>query len=197
MVNSLDIFVRESDHLLVRGPCPWWSSRKLDALHHFQVCFLGLGWPVELPLIITLISPSGGRDDSSIFPFNVSSLWSRPRKFLNFPCHMRFSICCFKSKHSSISCPWSLWKRQYLFLLRLLGSPFIFSGHFKEGSSLICISTCSSGIFNEVYCWFRVEGPGFLLSRSFLSSSVSSLDKGPARNDDRGFLLFFQISSSS
>ena len=24
-------------------PCPWQSSRKLDALHHFQVCFFGLG----------------------------------------------------------------------------------------------------------------------------------------------------------
>ena len=96
--------------------------------------------------MITLISPSGGRDDSSIFPFNFSSLCSRPRKFLNFPYFMRFSICYFKSKQSSVSCPWSLWKRQYLFLLRLLGSPFIFSGHFKDGSSLICIRTCSSGI---------------------------------------------------
>ena len=29
---------------------------------------------VEVPLIITLISPSEGRDDSSTFPFNFSSL---------------------------------------------------------------------------------------------------------------------------
>ena len=99
-------------------------------------------WPVELPPMITLISPSGGRDDSSIFPFNFSSLWSCLRKFLNFPYLMRFSICCFKSKHSSISCLWSLWRRQYLFLLHLLGSPFNFFGHFKDGSSLICIRTC-------------------------------------------------------
>ena len=28
--------------------------------------------------------------------------------------------------HSFVSCLWFLWKRQYLFLLRLLGSPFIF-----------------------------------------------------------------------
>ena len=67
-----------------------------------------------------------------------------------------FSIC-FKSKHSFVSCPWSLWKWQYLFLLHLLGSPFIFSDHFKEGSSLICINTCSSGMFKGVYCWLRVE----------------------------------------
>ena len=89
---------------------------------------------------------------------------SCPRKFLNFPCLMRFSIYCFKSKHSFVSCPWSLWKWQYLFRLRLLGSPFIFSGHFKEGSSLICIRTCLSGVFNGVYCWFRVEGPAFFIS---------------------------------
>ena len=30
--------------------------------------------PVEIPPIITLISPSGGRDDSSTFPFKFSSL---------------------------------------------------------------------------------------------------------------------------
>ena len=108
--------------------------------------------PVELPPMITLISSSSGWDDSSILPFNFSSLWSRPRKLFNFPCLIRFSTCYFRSKHSSVSCPWSLWKRQYLFLLRLLGSPFIFSGHFKKGSSLICIRTCSSGTFNGVYC---------------------------------------------
>ena len=137
----------------------------------FKYAFLDLDdWPIELPPMMTLISPRGSCDDSSIFPFNFSSLWSRPRKFLNFPCFMRFSICYFKSKHSSVSCPWSLWKRQYLFLLRLLGSPFIFSGHFKEGSSLICIRTCSSSMFKGVYYWFRAEEPGFLLSRSFLSS---------------------------
>ena len=119
----------------------------------FKYAFLDLDyWPVELPPMITLISPSGSRDDSSALPFNFSSLWSHPRKLFSFPYLIRFSTCCFRSKHSSVSCPWSLWKWQYLFLLRLLGSPFIFSGHFKEGSSLICIRTCSSGTFNEVYC---------------------------------------------
>ena len=119
----------------------------------FKYVFLDLeDCLVEVPSMITLISSSRGRDDSSTFPFNFSSLWSRPRKFLNFPCLMRFSICCFKSKHSSMSCLWSLWKQQYLFLLRLLGSPFIFSGHFKEGSSLICMRTYSSSMFKGVYC---------------------------------------------
>ena len=136
----------------------------------FKYVFLDLeDYPVKVLPMITLISLSGGRDDSSSFPFNFSSLWSRPRKFLKFPCLMRFSICCFKSKHSSMSCPWSLWKRQYLFLLRLLRSPFIFSGHFKEGSSLICISTCSSGMFKCVYCWLYAKELAFLLSRSFFS----------------------------
>ena len=120
--------------------------------------------------MIILISPSDGREDSSALPFSFSSLWSRPRKLFSFPYLIRFSICYFKSKHSSVSWPWSLWKRQYLFLLRLLGFPFIFSGHFKEGSSLICIRTCSSSMFKGVYYWFHAKEPGFLLSWSFLSS---------------------------
>ena len=136
-------------------------------------------YPVEVPPMMTLISPSGGYDGFSSFPFNFSSLWSHPRKFLNFPCLMRFSICCFKSKYSSISCPWSLWKQQYLFLLCLLGSPFIFFSHFKEGSSLICISTCSSGMFKGVYCWLRAEEIAFLLSWSFFSSIRAFFGQGP------------------
>ena len=79
----------------------------------FRYVFLDLeDCLVEVPPMITLISPSGGHDGSSSFPFNFSSLWSRSRKFLNFPYLMRFSICCFKSKHLFGSCPWSLWKRQ-------------------------------------------------------------------------------------
>ena len=139
--------------------CPSMVLALGDRLESWTLCttlryaFLDLDdWPVELPLMITLISLSGGHDDSSTLPFNFSSLWSRPRKLFNFPCLIRFSTCYFRSKHSFVLCQWSLRKRQYLFLLRLLGSPFIFSGHFKEGSSLICIRTCSSGIFNGVYC---------------------------------------------
>ena len=78
----------------------------------FRYVFLDLNyWPVELPPTITLISPRGGCDDSSAFPLSFSSLWPRPRKLLSLPCLIRFSIYCFRSKHSSISCPWSLWKR--------------------------------------------------------------------------------------
>ena len=146
----------------------------------FRYVFLDLDdWLVEPPPMISLISPSRGHDDSSTFAFNFSSLLSHPRKFLNFPCLMRFLICCFRLKHSSVWCPWSLWKRQYLFLLHLLGPPFIFSGHFKEGSSLICMRTCSSGVFNGVYFWFRAKRPTFLLSRSFLSSIHPFFGRGP------------------
>ena len=154
--------------------------------------------------MITLISPSGGRDDSFAFLLNFTSLWSRPRKFLNFSCLMRFSICYFRSKHSSVSCLWSLWKWQYLFLLRLFGSPFIFSVHFKEGPSLICIRTCSSGMFNEVYCWFRAEGPTFLPFQSFVSSFRPFFGRGPCSERRVGFasillvlFLFLAIIASS
>ena len=139
----------------------------------FKYVFLDLeDCPVEVLPIMTLISLNGGRDGSSKFPFNFLSLWSHWRKFLNFLCLMRFFICCFKSKHSFVSCLWSLWKRQYLFLLCLLGSLFIFFAHFKEGSSLICISTCSSGMFKGVYCWLRAKELAFLLSRSFFVVSI-------------------------
>ena len=53
----------------------------------FRYVFLDLeDCHVKVPPIITLISPSEGRDNSSSFPFNFSSLWSHPKKFLNFPC---------------------------------------------------------------------------------------------------------------
>ena len=150
-----------SSVVLVLGDC----SESWTFCTNFRYVFLDLdNWPIELSPVITLISLSEGRNNSSTFPFNFLSLCSRPRKFLNFPYLIRFSICCFKSEHLSVSCPWSLWKRQYLFLLRLLRSPFIFSGHFKKGSSLICTRTCSSGMFKGVYCWLRAEEPVFLLS---------------------------------
>ena len=128
VMNPFSILVCERNGLFIHFPCLWGSSYKLDVLHYLQVC---LPWledcPINVPPMMPLISQSGGRDDFSSFPFNFSSLWSRPRKFHNFPYLMRFFIWCFKSKHSSVSCLWSLWKRQYLFLSRLLGSPFIFS----------------------------------------------------------------------
>ena len=64
----------------------------------FRYIFLDLeDCHVEVPPMMTLIFLSGGLDGSSNFSFNLSSLWSRPRKFLNFPYLMRFSICYFRS----------------------------------------------------------------------------------------------------
>ena len=148
VMNPFSILICECNGLLVRYP----RLESWTFCTTFRYVFLDLeDCLVKVPSMITFISPSRGCDNSSSFPFNFSSLWSRPRKFLNFPYLMRFSIYYFKPKQSSMSCPWSLWKWQYLFLLRLLGSLFIFSSHFKEGSSLICISTCSSSMFNGVY----------------------------------------------
>ena len=150
-MDPSSVFVCESNHLLIYPPRPWCRPESWMFYTTFRYVFLDLeDCPVEVPPTITLISPSGGRDCSSTFPFNFSSLWSHPIKCLNFPYLIRFSIRCFKLYHSSVSCPWSLWKQQYLLLLRLLGSLFIFSGHFKDGSSLICISTWSSGAFKGV-----------------------------------------------
>ena len=59
------------------------------------------------------------------------------------------------------------------------GSPFIFSVHFKEGSSLIYISTCSSDMFNGLYYWLSVEELAFLLSQSFLSPIHAFFGQGP------------------
>ena len=149
VMNPFSILVCECNGLLIRYP----HLESWTFCTTFRYIFLDLkDCLVKVPSMITFISPSRGYDNSSSFPFNFSSLWSCPMKFLNFPCLMRFSIYCFKSKHSSVLCSWSLQKRQYLFLLHLLGSPFIFFGHFKDGSSLICMSTCSSGMFKDVYC---------------------------------------------
>ena len=57
--------------------------------------------------------------------------------------------------------------------------PFIFSVHFKEGSSLIYISTCSSDMFNGLYYWLSVEELAFLLSQSFLSPIRAFFGRGP------------------
>ena len=121
--------------MMIASSCGWWTllaSSSVNVMAYSSVTFVFgdrlESWTfcitfryvfldledclVEVPPMITLISPSGVHDGSSSFPFNFSSLWSRSRKFLNFPYLMRFSICCFKSKHLFGSCPWSLWKRQ-------------------------------------------------------------------------------------
>ena len=201
VMNSLSIFVCEGDHWFVRGPCSLWLSRKLDALHYLQVCFLGLGW---LACRTSPYNDSYFSERWSWWFFHLPFHFLVPVISSNFPCLMRFSICCFKSKHSSVSWPWFLWKRQYLFLLRLLGSPLIFSGHFKEGSSLICLMTCLIGMFKEVYCWFRAEEPDFLVSQSFLSSVRPFFRRGPYSEWRLGFastlsdlFLFLAMITSS
>ena len=49
-----------------------------------------------------------------------------------------------------MSWPWSWWKRQYLSLDLLLGSPFSLLGKFRVPSSLICIRTWSIGVISGV-----------------------------------------------
>ena len=180
VMNSFSILVRERDNLFFSGLRLWWSSRELDVLHHLQV---GLSWSGRLAFWTTSYNyPYFSKQRWGwlfYLPLQFLVLVILSKKILNFPCLMRFSICCFRLKRSSISCPWSLWKQQYLFLLCLLGSSFIFSSHFKEGSSLICMRTCSSNVFNGVYYWFRVKRPAFLLSRSFLSSIHPFFGWGP------------------
>ena len=67
-----------------------------------------------------------------------------------------------------MSCPWSQWKQQYLFLGLLFRSPFSLSSHIGVGSSLICMRTWSSEAFNGVKLAILPRGGLDLLS-SFLS----------------------------
>lgn len=102
---------------------------------------------IVLPPTITLISPSGALGHSLTRQFDSWSLdgfslvFSHPTNHYNFPCLIRAFICYFRSQKFEVSCPWSRWKREYLSLGLLFGSPFNLSGHVKVGSSLICIKT--------------------------------------------------------
>ena len=62
-----------------------------------------------------------------------------------------------------MQCPWSWWILQYLFLSLLSAGVLIGFSHCREGSSFICIKTCSIGIIRGV----KVVNFG-LLSRSSL-----------------------------
>ena len=71
VVNPFSILVRERNGLLVSYLCleSWTFCTTL------RYVFLDLeDCPVEVPHMMTLISPSGGRDGFSTFPFNFSSL---------------------------------------------------------------------------------------------------------------------------
>ena len=92
--------------------CGWWtlsSSSFMNLMAYSSITLVLGGHPkswtfcttfryVFLNLEDCLISPNGGRDDSSRLPFNFSSLWSRPRKFFNFPCLMRFFFLLLQIK---------------------------------------------------------------------------------------------------
>ena len=71
VVNPFSILVRERNGLLV-------SYLRLESWTFYttlRYVFLDLeDCPVEVPPMMTLISPSGGRDGFSIFPFNFLSL---------------------------------------------------------------------------------------------------------------------------
>ena len=67
VVNPFSILVRECDGLFVRCPHPCYHLESCTVCTTFKYVFLDLkDCPVKLPPMITLISPSGGRDDSSI-----------------------------------------------------------------------------------------------------------------------------------
>ena len=87
LVSSFVNVMACSSVVLILGDCPESCTFCIT----FRYVFLDLeDFPVEVPLMITLISLSRGRDNSSTFPFNFSSLWSHPRKFLNFSYLMRY-----------------------------------------------------------------------------------------------------------
>ena len=65
-------------------------------------------------------------------------------------------------------CPWSWWKLQYLFLSLFFTGVLIGFGHCREGSSLICIKTCSIGIIRAV----KLVNFSFLSRTSFFFPMV-------------------------
>ena len=171
VVNSFSVCVRECDCLLIRGRRPWRSSRELNILHYFHKHLLGLrgltSWASSYNN--PYLSKRGARR-LFYLPFQLLILMLSSKKIsqLFLPDEIfNLLLQVIALFHVML---WSLWKRQYLFLLRLLRSPFIFSCHFREGLSLICIRTYLSGMFSGMYCWLRAEGPTFLPSQSFLSS---------------------------
>lgn len=121
---------------------------------------------VLLP-IITLISLSGALSLSSTGQLGSGSLGGFS-PFLtnryNFPCLMNVLICCLRSLHSEVSCPWSGWKWQYLFLGLLFGLPFSLSNQVNVASSFIYMRTCSSGVFRGVKFVVLLNGDLDLLS---------------------------------
>ena len=88
--------------------------------------------------------------------------------FCNFPCRIKVSIWSFKCLHSSVRCSWSWWNLQYLLLSLLSIGVQIGFCHCREGSSLICIRTCSIGIIRGV----KLVNLGFLSGSFFFFPMV-------------------------
>ena len=122
--SSVKLITRLSIHAIFRTkPVSWtfWTILRY-VLHAFLDELEAM-----VPPTIILMSPRGGLGWS--FSLRVAcsdggSVLSLLTNLCNFPYLIRASICCFKSKHSYVSWPWSWWKRQYFSLDLLLGSPF-------------------------------------------------------------------------
>ena len=125
--------------------------------------------PTVSPLDVVFISPAGGL----VSPISRVLSWSSFRWYLcgstfltyfcNFPCQIKVSTWSFKCLHSSIRCLWSWWNLHYLLLFFLSNGLLFGFGHFREGSSLICIRTYSIVIIRGV----KLVNSGFLSGSSF------------------------------
>ena len=197
VVNSFNILVHECDCFLVCGSHPRWLSRELNILHYFQVCLPGLGqltcWTSSYNN--SYFSKRGSRWllylPFQLFILVLSSKEISQLSLSNEIFNLLFQIVAFIHVMPMVPMEAAI-----LVPIALVGISLHFLRPFQRRIVLICIRTCSSGVFKGVYCWFRTGGPACYLDLSFLPS-VPSLDKGLARNDDWGFLLFFQISSFS
>ena len=70
---SLNVIVGLSAPLVLGDRLESWTFCTI--LRYLRYVFLDLeDCPVEVPPIITIVSPSGGHDDSSTLPLNFSSL---------------------------------------------------------------------------------------------------------------------------
>ena len=124
--------------------------------------------PAVSPPEIIFISPARGLWS----PTSEVLSWSSFRRYLwgsvfltyfyNFPCWIKVSTWSFKCLHSLVRCSWSWWSLKYLLLSLLSIGVLIGFDHFREGSSLIYIRTCSIGIIRGV----KLVNLGFLLGSS-------------------------------
>ena len=153
MMKSPRIFVHESNGRLVFSGHPWWVASKLDILNYSQVSLLGFGrapnWhsfyndPYFSKWLTYWLFRFAFQWLSFIFV--VSSKEILQLSLLEKDFYLLLQVIALIRVMSMISGKW-----QYLLFFRLLRSPFIFFGHFKDRSSLICINTWSSEVFRGV-----------------------------------------------